>query len=196
VIVPLNVLELIVSRKERFRKSLWEHQYVLLPSFVWVCLTFSYTVKANIYADDAALLKSFEDGDFSTYISDFLYWVPGRNLTILFQYLFFGFTSTSISTFGIYHFVAQVFYACTAGSVGLLTFKLTRSKFLAFTLTTFFLLNPLNIQIINWALALPQHIIPTLISIITVHLLFEQNTRKNEILIMCGLLIMIYTYDS
>ena len=153
-------------------------------------------MKANIYADDAALLKSFEDGNFSTYVSDFLYWVPGRNLTILFQYLFFGFTSTSISTFGIYHFIAQVFYACTAGSVGLLTFKLTRSKFLAFTLTTFFLLNPLNIQVINWALALPQHIIPTLISIVTVYLLFELNTRKNEILIMCGLFIMIYTYDQ
>ena len=185
-----------MSKKLNFRKGLKEKQYVLLPCLIWLCLTLSYTVKANIYADDAALISTFKDGNFNTYIREFLHWVPGRNLTIFFQYIFLGITSTSISTFGLYHFVAQLLYACTAGSVGVLTFKLTRSKILAFIITTFFLFNPLNIQLINWALALPQHIIPTLISIATVYLLFEPSSRKNTILIMCGLLIMVYTYDQ
>jgi hypothetical protein len=196
MILNLDVLPLGVSRKQSFREGLREYQYVLLPGFTWLCLTLSYTVNANIYADDALLLKSFEDGNFNTYIREFLYWVPGRNLTIFFQYIFFGVTSTSISTFGLYHFFAQLLYVCTAGLVGLLTFKLTRSKFLAFIITSFFLFNPLNIQIINWALALPQHVIPTLFSIVTVYLLFKPNSQKNEILIMCGLVIMIFTYDQ
>jgi hypothetical protein len=196
MILNSDVLPLGVGRKQSFREGLREYQYLLLPGFAWLCLTLSYTVNANIYADDALLLKSFEDGNFNTYIREFLYWVPGRNLTIFFQYIFFGVTSTSILTFGIYHFFAQLLYVCTAGLVGLLIFKLTHSKFLAFIINSFFLFNPLNIQIINWALALPQHIITTLFSLVTVYLLFKSNSRKNEILIMCGLLIMIFTYDQ
>ena len=47
------------------------------------------SLESNIYADDAGFISNFNSGNFSSWIQDFRNYVPGRNLHIFWQYLFF-----------------------------------------------------------------------------------------------------------
>jgi len=185
-----------VDLKSRGKHFFKENLYALIPSLIWLSLTLRFTSKANIYADDAALISEFEKGGLDLFLHNFLNWVPGRNLTIFFQFLLFRVSSTNINTFGVYHAIAQMLYVCTAIIIGVFIFKLTKNKFLAFIVTLLFLFNPLNIEITNWALALPQHIVSTLASLITIYFLFEPSRTRNNIFIYFGLVIMVFTYDQ
>jgi hypothetical protein len=185
-------MALRIHGKNFFKDNL----YLFIPSLIWLSLTLRFTFKANIYADDAALISDFEDGGLGSHLNSFLNWVPGRNLTIFFQFLFFRVSSTNIESFGFYHGIAQLFYVCTAITIGVFIFKSTKNKFLALIATTLFLFNPLHVEITNWALALPQHIISTLASLITIYFLFQPSRTRNTIFIYFGIIIMVFTYDQ
>jgi hypothetical protein len=187
-----SIVGLLVNIITRLKSN----AYLILPSLIWLSVTLNFTLRANIYADDAGLIGKFQVGNLQSFTQDFANWVPGRNLTIFFQYLLFSLTSSNIDTFWYYHFVAQVFYLCIGLVIGNLVIKFSGSKFLSGFIVLVFLCNPLNAQVINWSLGLPQHILSTLISITTIYLLFRKNSRRNKLLIMAGLVLMIFTYDQ
>ena len=169
--------------------------YILLPILTWLCITLVFTSNSNIYADDAGLIDGFQSGDANSYLKGFSTWVPGRNLTILFQYLLFKISFINSYNLVIYHIIAQLFYVSIAALIGRIIFRVSQNRLTASLIVVGILIFPTNLQILSWGLALPQHILSTLFSVLTVkYLLFPSENR--EIKIWMALMAMIFTYDQ
>ncbi len=68
---------------------------------VWAYLTYK-TFKIKIFADDAGFVKEFSTNGFSGLVESFASYVPGRNLHILWQDLFFAASSYQSDDFWKY----------------------------------------------------------------------------------------------
>ena len=159
------------------------------------------TKNANIFADDAGFLGTFALNGFSTLGKDMANYVPGRNLHVFFQDIWFAISSTEINTFYIYHLMQSVMYV----AVFFIAYKVMKRagapEFQALSLSVFGALFPLTAIVSLWASALPMHLTSTLFLLFAIYMIVpghsgKQNYFGSSFLLVLFLGISMFIYDQ
>ena len=159
------------------------------------------TKDANIFADDAGFLGSFKTNGFSTMFTEIRGYVPGRNLHILFQDLYFAISGTDEGTFYRYHFIQALLYVGVFGLAFLIMKKAGVGDFFSLVFVILGATSPLNSTVLLWSSALPMHITSTFFLLVALYLLtpgrirLPSNSFRSWLLVLL-LGISMFTYDQ
>jgi hypothetical protein len=182
----------------------------------WICVTILLIVTSWIfgarshllgfYADDAGFLSAFQDVSFSNLLHGLQGYVSGRNLHILWQYLAFCLTGTTLESLSALHWLQA---GMTALNVILLYTALrfallpTLPSFLAAALFAFY---PNHAEVHFWLSSMPMNLVSTslvlllvICSIAITKAVRNGSTRLATLLLCANLLIAVaamFTYDQ
>ena len=162
----------------------------------WAYLTYK-TIQIKIFADDAGFIKAFSADGFRGLAESLVNYVPGRNLHILWQDLFFAATSYQSDDFWKYRILHTLIYSLNGMLLSFIIAKLYGRLFigLAFGLAALFF--PMYSDVIWWASALPMHVFSTtlILFMIVVSISIEKRIIRLLMINTIGVLA-VFTYDQ
>jgi hypothetical protein len=187
--MTLRKLEEIESRP-RNRYS------VLIFLGTWLYLFFS-TRKVSIFADDAGFIKTFTLTGLQGTLDSLKGYVPGRNLHILWQNIYFHVTSYSLDEFWKYRILQTAMFTLNGFLVNLIVYKLTRRPKLGVFAGLAVILCPVYMEVVWWASALPMHLTSTLFVLLVIQASHSRFRKITAFLLinLFGVLALL-TYDQ